>query len=115
MRPLQARCHRGRGSLYAETGRRQQAREDLSTAIALYRTMDLQFWLPQAEKALAQVTRGAWLRLRPCHGSARQNRRRGPPLADHEGADLLSESWPVSAAPPPSLMCYPVPGHRLSC
>ena len=34
----------------------QQAREELSTAIALYRAMEMQFWLPQAEVALVQVT-----------------------------------------------------------
>jgi hypothetical protein len=34
---------------------RQQARTELSTAIALYRAMDMTFWLPQAEAALAQV------------------------------------------------------------
>ena len=33
----------------------QQARAELSTAIALYRTMEMTFWLPQAEAALAQV------------------------------------------------------------
>jgi class 3 adenylate cyclase/tetratricopeptide (TPR) repeat protein len=55
MRPLQAHCHRGLGSLYAKTGRREQARAELSAAIALYRAMDMTFWLPQAEAALAQV------------------------------------------------------------
>jgi hypothetical protein len=35
--------------------RREQARAELSAAIALYRTMDMTFWLPQAEAALAQV------------------------------------------------------------
>ncbi len=55
MRPLQAHCHRGLGTLYAKTGRREQARAELSTAIELYRAMDMTFWLPQAEAALAQV------------------------------------------------------------
>jgi tetratricopeptide (TPR) repeat protein len=55
MRPLQAHCHRGLGTLYAATGQREQARTALSTAIALYRAMDMTFWLPQAEAALAQV------------------------------------------------------------
>jgi hypothetical protein len=31
----------------------------LSAAIALYRAMDMTFWLPQAEAALAQVSGGA--------------------------------------------------------
>ena len=55
MRPLVAHCHRGLGTLYAATGQREQARAELTTAIALYRDMEMTFWLPQAESALAQV------------------------------------------------------------
>jgi hypothetical protein len=55
MRPLQAHCQRGLGTLYATTGQAEQARAALSTAIALYRAMDMTFWLPQTEVALAQV------------------------------------------------------------
>jgi class 3 adenylate cyclase/tetratricopeptide (TPR) repeat protein len=55
MRPLQAHCHRGLGTLYATAGRREQARAELSAAIDLYRTMEMTFWLPQTEAALAQV------------------------------------------------------------
>ena len=55
MRPLQAHCHRGLGTLYATTGQREQARAELSTAIDLYRAMQMTFWLPQAEAALARV------------------------------------------------------------
>ena len=55
MRPLQAHCHRGLGTLYAATGQREQARPALSKAIELYRAMDMTFWLPQTEAALAQV------------------------------------------------------------
>jgi tetratricopeptide (TPR) repeat protein len=55
MRPLQAHCHLGLGLLYPKTGRQEQARAALSAAIALYRAMDMTFWLPQAEVALAQV------------------------------------------------------------
>ena len=55
MRPLQAHCHRGLGTLYAKIGRPEPARSELSAAIALYRAMDMTFWLPQAEAALAQV------------------------------------------------------------
>ena len=54
MRPLQAHCHRGLGLLYAATSRREQARAELTTAIGLYRDMDMTFWLPQAETTLAQ-------------------------------------------------------------
>jgi tetratricopeptide (TPR) repeat protein len=55
MRPLQAHCHRGLGTLYAATGQREQARAALTTAIEMYRVLDMTFWLPQAEAAQAQV------------------------------------------------------------
>jgi tetratricopeptide (TPR) repeat protein len=53
MRPLAAHCHRSLGTLYAATGQREQARTELAAAIALYRAMDMTFWLPQTEAALA--------------------------------------------------------------
>jgi hypothetical protein len=56
MRPLQAHCHLGLGTLYAATGQREQARSALSTAVQMYRSMDMTYWMPQAEAALAQVT-----------------------------------------------------------
>jgi tetratricopeptide (TPR) repeat protein len=55
MCPLQAHCHRGLGTLYATIGQQEQARTELSAAIVLYRAMDMTFWLPQTEAALAQV------------------------------------------------------------
>jgi class 3 adenylate cyclase/tetratricopeptide (TPR) repeat protein len=55
MRPLQAHCQRGLGMLYGQTGRGVQACAALTTAIALYRDMEMTFWLPQAEAALAHV------------------------------------------------------------
>jgi tetratricopeptide (TPR) repeat protein len=55
MRPLQAHCHHGLGTLYVKTGQPEQARTALPTALELYRDMDMTFWLPQAEAALAQV------------------------------------------------------------
>jgi class 3 adenylate cyclase/tetratricopeptide (TPR) repeat protein len=57
MRPLQAHCHYSLGTLYSQTGRAALARAALSTAIELYRAMDMIFWLPAAEAALAQVER----------------------------------------------------------
>jgi predicted ATPase len=56
MRPLHAHCHRGLGTLYATLGQQEHARAELSTAIGLYRAMDMTFWLPQTEATLAQVT-----------------------------------------------------------
>ncbi len=55
MRPLQAHCHHGLGTLYAQIGQREQAHVALTTAIELYRAMEMIFWLPQAEAVLAQV------------------------------------------------------------
>jgi transcriptional regulator with AAA-type ATPase domain/tetratricopeptide (TPR) repeat protein len=55
MRPLQAHCQRGLGTLYAKAGQVEQARMALSTAIMLYRVMDMAFWLRQAEAALGQT------------------------------------------------------------
>jgi tetratricopeptide (TPR) repeat protein len=55
MRPLQAHCHLGLGMLSAKTSQREQARAELSTASEMYRAMQMTFWLPQVEAALAQV------------------------------------------------------------
>jgi tetratricopeptide (TPR) repeat protein len=55
MRPLQAHCHRGLGMLYVMIGQREQARTTLSGTIEMYKSMDMTFWLPQTEAALAQV------------------------------------------------------------
>ncbi len=68
MRPLQAHCHLGLGTLYVQTGRPEPARAALTAAIALYRAMEMTFWLPQAEAALAQVMMG--------HGETMQVHRR---------------------------------------
>jgi tetratricopeptide (TPR) repeat protein len=55
MRPLQAHCHLGLGTLYSLVGRLEEARAALSTAIHMYRTMEMALWLPQAEATLAQI------------------------------------------------------------
>jgi len=55
MRPLQAHCRRSLGMLYAMIGQQEQARAALTTAIEMYRAMDMTFWLPQTEATLAQV------------------------------------------------------------
>ncbi|HSF32320.1 MAG TPA: adenylate/guanylate cyclase domain-containing protein [Candidatus Tectomicrobia bacterium] len=56
MRPLLAHCHLGLGKLYLKTGGPDPARAELSAAIDLYRTMEMTFWLPRAETALAQLS-----------------------------------------------------------
>jgi hypothetical protein len=55
MRPLQAHCHRGLGTLHSQTEYVEQARAELSTAIEMYRDMKMTFWLPQVEMALEQL------------------------------------------------------------
>ncbi len=55
MRPLQAHCHRGLGTLYRQTDQSEQARAELSTAIEMYREMEMTFRLPEAEAGLADV------------------------------------------------------------
>jgi class 3 adenylate cyclase/tetratricopeptide (TPR) repeat protein len=55
MRPLQAHCHRGLGTLYVATGQREQACAELAAAMEMYRAMGMTFWLPETEAALAQV------------------------------------------------------------
>jgi tetratricopeptide (TPR) repeat protein len=49
MRPLIAHCHLGLGKLYHRTGKREQAREHLTTATTMYREMGMTYWLEQAE------------------------------------------------------------------
>jgi tetratricopeptide (TPR) repeat protein len=51
MRPLVAHCHLGLGKLYRRLGKSQEAQEHLTTATTMYREMDMQFWLDQAETA----------------------------------------------------------------
>jgi tetratricopeptide (TPR) repeat protein len=55
LRPLLARCHHGLGKLYLHAGRPDQARDQLIAATTMYRTMDMRFWLEQAEAELNRV------------------------------------------------------------
>ena len=55
MRPLQAHCRRGLGTLYAKRGQWEQARPELCAARDLYQAMAMTFWLPQVEAVLAQA------------------------------------------------------------
>jgi tetratricopeptide (TPR) repeat protein len=47
--PLLAHCHFGLGALRRRTGKREQAREHLTTATTMYREMGMTYWLEQAE------------------------------------------------------------------
>ncbi len=55
MRPLIAHCRKGLGALYGRTGREEKGREELTAAMDMYRDMEMDFWLEQAEEALAEV------------------------------------------------------------
>jgi tetratricopeptide (TPR) repeat protein len=55
MRPLLAHCYLGLGTLYGQIGQGARARHALSAADTLFRTLDMTFWVPQAEAALARV------------------------------------------------------------
>ena len=57
MLPLVAHCHLGLGKLFARTGKREQAREYLTTATTMYREMGMTYWLEQAEVEMKKV---AW-------------------------------------------------------
>jgi class 3 adenylate cyclase/tetratricopeptide (TPR) repeat protein len=53
MRPLAAHCQFGLGNLHARTGRRDEARTYVGSAINLYREMGMRFWLEKAESEAA--------------------------------------------------------------
>jgi class 3 adenylate cyclase/tetratricopeptide (TPR) repeat protein len=55
MRPLVAHCHFGIGKLYRRTDKRESAHAHLTTARAMFREMDMPFWL---EKAAAELNAG---------------------------------------------------------
>lgn len=55
MRPLEARCRLGLGTVYGQIGRRGEAREELDRAVSMLRGMEMTFWMPEAEAALAAL------------------------------------------------------------
>ena len=55
LKSVQLSFENDHSALYAATGKRELARSALSTALALYRALEMSFWLPQAEATLAQV------------------------------------------------------------
>jgi ATP/maltotriose-dependent transcriptional regulator MalT len=56
MKPLLAHCQMGLGEAHVKKGLSEEARSEIVAAIELYRSMDMAFWLPKAESALAKVT-----------------------------------------------------------
>jgi tetratricopeptide repeat protein len=55
MRPLVAHCHLGLGKLYRHTDKREQARQHLATATAMYREMGMTYWLEKAEDEMMEL------------------------------------------------------------
>jgi class 3 adenylate cyclase/tetratricopeptide (TPR) repeat protein len=55
MRPLHARCCLSLGVLYEQSGRETDARDAISVAHELCRTMEMTYWCQQAETAFARV------------------------------------------------------------
>ena len=56
MRSLVAHWLPGLGTLYAKIDQRERVHVELSAAIEFYRAMDITFWLPQAEAAMASFS-----------------------------------------------------------
>ena len=55
MRPLQAHCHHGLGLLHGRAGQTKPARAELTTALEMYREMDMMFGFHEIEVALADL------------------------------------------------------------
>jgi hypothetical protein len=55
MRPLVAHCHLGLGKIHHRMGNPGQTQEHLTIAMAMYREMDMTYWLGQAEAELRQL------------------------------------------------------------
>jgi tetratricopeptide (TPR) repeat protein len=57
MRPVSAHCHLGIGKLARRAGQLDEARANLTAAVALLREMEMAHWLPGAEAELAATAR----------------------------------------------------------
>jgi len=55
MHPLVAQSHLGLGTLFRRTGNRAQAQDHLTTATAMFREMDMRFWLEKAEAEMGAL------------------------------------------------------------
>ena len=55
MRPLAAHCHFGLGKLHRRMRDYEQAQRHLTTAMAMYREMNMTYWPEQAETELRQL------------------------------------------------------------
>ena len=105
MRPLQAHCHRGLGTLYAATGQREPARTALSAAMALYQAMAMTFWLPEAEAARHRWRGGDHVCTRSDRAWLQSNAPRGGPArgvrpSRRREASLPGFGWSHEFRPP---------------
>jgi len=57
MRPLESHCHLGLGNWYAQTGNKDRAITDFTTAIELYTAMDMPFWLGRTQASVKELSR----------------------------------------------------------
>ena len=55
MRPFVAHCHYGIGKLHHRTGHARRALEHLTAAGAMYREMEMQFWLEKVEAEMKEL------------------------------------------------------------
>jgi class 3 adenylate cyclase/tetratricopeptide (TPR) repeat protein len=55
MRPLAAHCHLGLGNLHRRAHDRVEAQAHLTTAVTMYREMDMDLWVEKAEAALSAI------------------------------------------------------------
>jgi hypothetical protein len=55
LRPLVAHCHFGLGALNRRAGKRQEAREHITTAETMFGEMDMRHWREQAEAELTSL------------------------------------------------------------
>jgi tetratricopeptide (TPR) repeat protein len=54
LRPNTARSHLGLGALYARTGRREQSEGHLATALAMFREMEMPYWVQKTARELQE-------------------------------------------------------------
>ena len=55
MRPLIARCHLDLGKLYRRAGKPEQGHNHVSSAMTMYREMDMPFWLEKAKAEMREM------------------------------------------------------------
>ncbi len=57
MAPLQARCHLGLGGVYQQVGQDEEARGELTHAVAMLQAMQMRYWLQRCEALIASSGR----------------------------------------------------------